>query len=438
MVCAVWSRTERHRPVRYDSRRVSEEVRQPGTGLAGYVRLFRENRDFRLLYLATIISLAGDWFHTVALLDLVLELTRSATLASVVIVLQSLPVFIATPFAGHLIDRVDRKKLMIVTDLVRCGAALLPLLTRDASTLIFAYVGVFIISAGVAYFDPAAQAALPNMVTKEQLAPANVLIGSTWGTMLAVGAGLGGFVTMAFGRNVAFVIDALTFLVAAALVWRIRANFSEEGTREREHPPLLASIRETFAYARAHSRVLALLSSKGGFGIGGGVAALLGVFGREVFKGGAHGIGILYAARGIGALIGPFLVRGASRSDNEQYRKIAYCGAIFGAGYIGLALSPSLAVAALCVCFAHVGGGAQWLTSTYGLQREVPDWIRGRVFSVDYAFVTLTMGISALVAGFAADRFGAMQATMAIASLSVVWSFVWGVSTWKLWREQER
>lgn len=403
-------------------------------GVAAYIRLFRQNRDFRLLYLATIISLAGDWFHTVALLDLVLELTRSATLASLVIVLQSLPVFLATPFAGHLIDRVDRKKLMIITDLVRCAAALLPLLTHNAATLGFAYVGVFIISAGIAYFDPAAQAALPNVVREEELGPANVLIGSTWGTMLAVGAGLGGLVTMAFGRNVAFVIDALTFLVSAVLVWRIRANFSEASTIGREHPPLLESIRETFRYARAHSRVLALLSSKGGFGMGGGVAALLGVFGREVFRGGASGIGVLYAARGVGALLGPFLVRGLSRSDNEQYRKIAYCGAIFGAGYIGLSLSPTLGVAALCVCFAHLGGGAQWLTSTYGLQREVPDWIRGRVFSVDYAFVTLTMSISSLVAGVAADRFGTAQATAAIASLSIAWSLVWGFSTWRLWR----
>jgi MFS family permease len=419
--------------VRLSCAPVSESAHS-SSGFDAYVRLFRNNRDFRLLYIATLISLAGDWFHTVALLDLVLELTSSATLASLVIVLQSLPVFIATPFAGALIDRVDRRKLMIATDLVRCAAALLPLLTHNVETLIFSYIGVSIISAGVAYFDPAAQAALPNMVSKEELGPANVLIGSTWGTMLAVGAGLGGLVTMYFGRNVAFVVDALTFLVSAWLVWRIRVNFSEASTIERVHPPLIESMRETFRYARAHPRVLALLGSKGGFGIGGGVSALLGVFGREIFRAGASGIGILYAARGVGALAGPFLVRWMSRSDDEQYRKIALCGAIFGTGYIGLAWSPTLAIGALCVCLAHIGGGAQWLTSTYGLQREVPDYIRGRVFSVDYAFVTLTMGISGLVAGVAADRFGVVAATVGVASLSIVWSVVWGVGTWRLWR----
>lgn len=403
-------------------------------GWREYAALLRGNRDFRLLYVATLISLAGDWFHTVALLDLVLEISHSATLASLIVVLQTLPIFIATPFAGHLIDRIDRKKLMIVVDLIRFGAALLPLLARDEATLVFAYLGVVIISAGVAYFDPAAQAALPNMVSSRELGAANVLIGSTWGTMLAVGAALGGLVTMRFGRETAFVIDALSFLVSALLIVMIRSEFSERATRDREHPTLVAAFRETFRYARDHRRVLALLTSKGGFGIGGGVVAMLSVFGREGFRAGATGIGILYAARGLGALVGPFLVRWMSKSDDEQYRKIAFCGVIFGAGYIALALTDSLWIGAAVVAIAHLGGGAQWLTSTYGLQREVPDVIRGRVFSVDYGLVTFTMSISALAVGITADAVGAPAATMAVASLCVLWSLVWGFSTWTLWR----
>ena len=398
-----------------------------------YLDLLRDNRDFRLLYVATLISLAGDWFLTVALLDLVLEISSSATLASLIVVLQTLPIFIATPFAGHLIDRVDRKKLMILVDVIRAGAALLPLLTRDASTLVFAYLGVVIISIGVAYFDPAASAALPNMVSDRQLAPANVLIGSTWGTMLAVGAALGGLVTMQFGRNTAFVVDAISFLFSSFLILLIRSPFSEERDT-KEHPGFFESMGETFRYAKAHPRVLALLTSKGGFGIGGGVVAMLGIFGREVFRGGAAGIGVLYAARGIGALLGPFLVRWSSRSDDDQYRKIAYCGAIFGLGYILLAVSPSLMLGAIVVGLAHIGGGAQWLTSSYGLQREVPDRIRGRVFAADYGLVTLTMSISSVISGVASDRIGAAKSTALIASLCVLWSLVWGFSTWKLWK----
>src|ERR1051325_11459993 len=146
-----------------------------------YWRLLRGNRDFTLLYIGTLISLGGDWFLTVALLDLVLQLTGSATLASVMLLCQSLPIFIFTPLAGPVIDRVDRRKLMVWMDVMRTGACLLPLLARTPAWLPIAYLGVVIISAGSAYFEPASQAALPNIVAPEELGPANVLMGSTWG-----------------------------------------------------------------------------------------------------------------------------------------------------------------------------------------------------------------------------------------------------------------
>ncbi|HJT17500.1 MAG TPA: MFS transporter, partial [Thermoanaerobaculia bacterium] len=177
-----------------------------------YWRLLRHNRDFTLLYTGTLISLGGDWFLTVALLDLVLQLTGSATLASLMLLCQSLPIFIFTPIAGHVIDRVDRRKLMITMDVIRTGACLLPLLARSVALLPFAFVGVIIISIGSAYFEPASQAAMPNLVPSEELSAANVLMGSTWGTMLAVGAAIGGAVTMRFGRDVSFVVDSLSFL----------------------------------------------------------------------------------------------------------------------------------------------------------------------------------------------------------------------------------
>jgi MFS family permease len=398
-----------------------------------YFRLLRNNRDFRLLYAGTLISLGGDWFLTVALLDLVLSLTGSATLASLMLLCQSLPIFFVTPFAGHVVDRVDRRKLMIIVDVIRTGACLLPLLARTPATLPFAFAGVIIIAVGSSYFEPASQAALPNLVAAEELAPANVLMGSTWGTMLAVGAAIGGAVTMRFGRDIAFVVDAVSFLASAVILWAIRARFSEERAHH-EQPPLAESVRETLRYARTHPRVLALLTSKGGYGLGAGVVAMLSVFGKEVFRAGAFGIGLLFAARGLGALFGPFLIRAASERDELQYRLIAVSVLVFGAGYIGLGLSHSLLVGATAIFVAHLGGGAQWQTSTYGLQREVPDWIRGRVFAADYGFVTLTMAISSLAAGILSDRLGATTATVAIASLSVGWALFWGAWTWKLWR----
>ena len=399
-----------------------------------YWRLLRRNRDFRLLYAGSLISLGGDWFLTVALLDLVLQLTGSATLASLMLLCQSLPIFFFTPVAGHAVDRIDRRRLMIAVDLARCGACLLPLLARTPAALPFAYAGVVLISIGSAYFEPASQAALPNIVPLEDLAAANVLMGSAWGTMLAVGAAVGGVVTMRFGRDTSFVVDSISFLASACILWRMRARFSETRPPHHEQPPLLESMRQTARYARENPRVLALLTSKGGYGLGAGVVALLSVFGKEVFRAGAFGIGMLFAARGLGALVGPFVVRALSSRDEAQYRLMAFCVLLFGLGYAGLALSPSLAIGSAAIFIAHLGGGAQWQTSTYGLQREVPDGIRGRVFAADYGFVTPTMSVSSLIAGIASDHFGAAAATLGTAALSVVWAVFWGAWTWKLWR----
>jgi MFS family permease len=398
----------------------------------GYLSLLRTNRDFRLLYLGTLISLGGDWFLSVALFDLVLGFTGSATLVALMLLCQTLPIFFVTPFAGPLVDRVDRRKLMIVCDVVRFFACLLPLLARSAALLPFAYAGVIVISIGSAYFEPASQAALPNVVEPEDLGRANVLIGSTWGTMLAVGAGIGGLVTMRFGRDVSFVVDALSFLGSAWLLSRIRANFSQP--REQEHPPLGEAIRETVRYARQNPRVLALLTSKGGYGIGAGVITMLSVFGKEIFKAGAFGIGILFAFRGLGALLGPFLLRGLVKEDETQYRLISLCILLFGIGYIGLGLSHSLWVGAAAIFVAHLGGGAQWQVSTYGLQRESEDRVRGRIFSADWGFVTLTMSLSSMIAGVVSDHFGPALATVGVASLCVAWAVFWGAWTWKLWR----
>jgi MFS family permease len=400
-----------------------------------YWRLLRGNRDFRLLFFGTLISLGGDWFLTVALLDLVLQLTGSATLASLMLLCQSLPIFLFTPIAGHVVDKVDRRKLMIVVDVIRAGACLLPLLARTPATLPFAFAGVILISIGAAYFEPASQAALPNIVSDEELGPANVLMGATWGTMLAAGAGIGGIVTMRFGRDVSFVVDALSFVASALILAQMRGRFAEERDSSHKHPPLGESIRETLRYAKENPRVRALLSVKGGYGLGAGVVAMLSVFGKEVFHSGAFGIGMLFAARGVGALVGPFVVRALTKGDDDrQYRFIGLCGLLFGVGYVGLGLSHSLIVGAISIFLAHLGGGAQWQTSTYGLQRETPDWIRGRVFSADWGFVTLTMGISAMVAGIASDRVGPVIATTSVAAICIVWAIAWAAWTWKLWK----
>lgn len=394
-----------------------------------YLRLLARNRDFSRVYAAQLVSFAGDWFATVALLGLCLQVTGSSAVASLVLVLQTGPFFLVSPFAGMLADRLDRRRLLIVADLARIPVCLAFLLARDASTLWIALAGTALLSVGAAFFEPTSSASLPNLVDREDLPVANALGGAAWGTMVAIGASLGGLVTAFLGRDAAFLVDALSFAVSASLIWGVRRSFREARTADLAHElaplglhGLRVAIRQTVDLARRSHVVAALLVTKTTFGAGMGVLVLLAVFGRDVFKGGDVGIGLLFAARGLGALIGPFAARAfAADDDRRMITAIAIALVVFIGGYALLPLAPSIALGALCVFAAHLGGGAQWMLSSYGLQRSVPDRIRGRVLSFDYAAVTLTTTVSTLVAGALAATFGpvvTLYVMMAMVALS--------------------
>jgi MFS family permease len=192
-------------------------------------------------------------------------------------------------------------------------------------------------------------------------------------------------------------------------------------------------------YARRDHRVLALLAVKAGFGIGAGVLVLISVFAKEVFTAGNVGIGILMAFRGVGALIGPFVARRlAGRDDHRLFGTIGLALAVFGLGYALLSVATGLAVGALLVMAAHLGGGAQWTLSTYGLQRIVPDRMRGRIFAFDYALITLTLTVSSLVTGWTAEAFGAPVTAVVLGTIAMLWAAVWSLLTTDVRRATRR
>jgi hypothetical protein len=162
--------------------------------------------------------------------------------------------------------------------------------------------------------------------------------------------------------------------------------------------------------------VTSFLLSKTTFGVGTGVVALLAVFGTEVFDAGDAGIGLLFAARGIGALTGPFIARSlVGTSDRGLLLGITASLGLVAAAYAVFPLVPNLWLASALVFLGHCGGGGQWTLSTIGLQRATPDHIRGRLFSLDYGLVTLVIAISTLIAGQLAD---------AVAPAIAVWTMV--------------
>ncbi len=411
---------------------VAREPVETRGGLRASVSLLRRNRNFRRLYLASVISLGGDWFLLIALFGLMLDLTGQALAVAFTIAAQDLTYFLASPFAGVLADRLDRRRLMIACDLARAVLVLGFLLVRTADLAWLVYVLLAATAVFAAAFEPASAAALPNLVDDRDLSVANALSGSLWGTMLAVGGALGGVVAGLFGRDTAIVVDSASFLLSAMLIFRVRASFAE-ARAPSEHPSLRTDTVETVRYARMDHRVLALLAVKFGWGIAGGVLVLLPLLAFGDFhpgEGGSGeiGLGMLMAARGVGALIGPFIGRAlAGPDDRRLFGAIGGALATFGVGYALLGLAPGLVLAMGAVLLAHVGGGAQWTLSSYGLQRVVPDRIRGRIFAVDGMLVTLTFGTSSILTGVLADVFGAGPTAVAMGTVALVWALTW---TW--------
>jgi MFS family permease len=407
--------------------------------------LLRRNRDFRLLFAATVVSFLGDWFAFVAVSEFAITATGSEGAGAVAFAANVLPVFLVAPFAGVLVDRVDRRLLFVAVNV----AAIVPCLGLMAAFALgqpWLAVGCLAaIALVVAFVEPITAAAVPNLVDPADLSLAQAALGSVWGTMLFVGAGVGGLVTQAFGAQTSFVLDALTFVTAASLVFGIRRSMHQVapsrvarggGSEQLSPTPgLWSHLGELRQFVRRRKITKAFLLTKTGVGVANGIVGLLPAFALTRLGGNALAIGYLFAARGLGALAGPLLGRALARDDGR--RLMVVCGSsilAYSFAYAFLPLVSSLPVALLLVALAHLGGGAQWVLSTYGLQVTTPDAIRGRVTSLDFGLATFAVGVSSLLAGAAADILGLTIASWLMVSLAFVYGLTWLAWTRELWQ----
>ena len=387
--------------------------------------MLRTNRDIRSLFIAQVISYAGDWFAYVAFVGLVQDVTDLPLLVTMVYVAQALPAFFMSAVAGSVVDRFDRRRILLVVSLAQSIAAAGLLLVGSKGTLWFGFACLCLISALGSFVGPAAQAGIPNLARNpEELKQASLLFGSLWGAMLAVGAALGGLVATLFGRDAAFAVNAISFVAAAAFVMLIRRPMQEArepatATSARMHP--VADMREAFGYAKRDHALLALMASKATFSMGAGIVGLLAVLATHDLHGGDGATGLLLAVRGLGVAAGPLIA--ARLVGPSLSRVLLLCGAsglAFGVCYLGLSIAPTLAIAAPLVLLAHLGGGAQWTLSTYGLQRRAPDHVRGRILAGDFGIVTLTITVSNIAAGALAAVTGARIAIATFAGIGLI------------------
>ncbi|GMV23195.1 MAG: hypothetical protein AMXMBFR57_31440 [Acidimicrobiia bacterium] len=363
------------------------------------IDLVRTNRNFRFLWFGQIVSQLGDWFNTVAVFSLLFELTGSATSVALMMVLQILPVAIVGPAAGVVVDRFNRRTIMIAADVVRGCAVLGLLLVTSADRVWLAYLVTAIMVSATGFFEPSRSATVPTIVGRERLVAANAISTGTWSAMLAIGASLGGLVAATLGRDAAFLINALSFLLSAGFLWQLRVP---DRPVEGRAAAGLAGIREGLAYMRAHADVARIAFVKGGWALVGGALLLLTVFGDRVFRIGNSadaGIGVLYGARGVGAALGSLVVSLLAARQQNLVRLIAPAYFIAGAGYASLAIVPNIWMAALAVVAAHVFGSILWVSSNVLLQMHVPDQFRGRVFAAElFALAVVQSSVSYLTA----------------------------------------
>jgi len=309
--------------------------------------------------------------------------------------------------------------------------AALGLLTATDHSVWPLFVFQGIISGFAAFVKPAIDAGVPNLARNpDELRTANALFGSTWGVMLAVGAAAGGLFSEAFGRQAAFVANAVSFLVAMALFTLVRRPMQEAQHANRPAMRPLADMAEAVRYARKDHVVLALIASKSTFAIGAGTVSQLPVLATTVFGWGDSGTGMLLAARGVGAGLGPLIAsRFTQGSISKVLRVCGLAGIGFSVCYVLAAWSPVIYLAALVIAVAHLGGGAQWTLSTYGLQLRTPDHIRGRVMAGDFAIVTLVMSLTGLGAGVLSETVGVQWTITAFAGAAALAGLVYIAQT---------
>jgi len=391
--------------------------------------LLQRNRDFRLFYIGELMSFAGDWFLLVALSGLVLRLTNSPALVAAIFVCFNLPYGVVSFVGGPLADRLDRRRMMIATNVAMGALSLGYFLIHTRSDLWLMYLLTIGISAVSALFEPAASAAVPNLVDEEDLPAANMLNGSAWGTMLAVGAGIGGLVVAVYGNNTAYFAEALSFFAAAALLVPIRRATSGVHDAGETHPGIVAATHEAVRYSREDHRVLVLYAIRLGAGFALGMGALLPVLATDVFHSGDRGTGLLFAMRGVGALTGPFLARPLLLRRHAAAGAAAACLAGFSLLCALMSWMPTLYLAAVVMMLATMAGSGQWTLITYSYQTTVPDRILGRIFGFDGALITFTLAASNALCGWLAGT-RSIRTVMTAVGISVcVYLLILWVST---------
>jgi MFS family permease len=371
------------------------------TGFRRQLSLLRTASSFRLLFLATLGSSLGTLLATVALIVDVKDRTDSGPWVSAVMIAEFLPAVAVGLFLGPLLDRMSRRGLMIGSDLVRV-AAFCALPFAGSAGAIVALAAVAGLATG--FFRPAVYAGLPNLVEEDELAQANSLIQTSENISWTVAPVIGGALVAISGPDLAYWINAASFLISALLIIRIPAGGLQGALAvSRGHLRDLGDGFMRVIRTRALLTVLVVWTIVLGAVAAANTAQIF--LAKDAFSAGDFGYGLVFGCIGLGLAVGSF---GAGTWVENRTVGSVYAASILlqaiGLGAAGI--SPNVWVALPCFVLSGIGNGVAVVCNSLLVQRGTVDEIRGRVFTVIMSINYLVFGLGYVVAGPLVDEFG--------------------------------
>ena len=371
-----------------------------------YLSFLQLRPKFRSLWLAQVISLTGDWFNTIASVIIINRYSPSGLAVGGLFIARALPPFLLGPLAGVVADRFDRRKILILSDILRAGIVLGFLLVDRPERLWLLYVLTVLQFSVSTFFEPARAALVPALVENDELLKANTLSSVTWSAMLTLGGAIGGLTASLFGVRVSLIVDASSFLVSAILLLRITGQFRSDAVHALESG--WKNFVDGLHYVRKNLDIglVTLVKALGQVGSFDIIAAL---YAARVFREGQEGattLGLMFTAFGVGAVIGPLIANQFGDSSVVWLRRAILGGFVcMPLAWLIVGVAPSLPIALLGCILRGIGGSVNWTYSDVLLQMSVPDHLLGRVFAFDFAIFTLAVSISLWLTGFITDAF---------------------------------
>lgn len=372
----------------------------------GYIEFFSSNPKYRRLWAATVISLLGEWFNTIALFFLILEYSGSEFLLGILFSVRMLLFGISQPINGLLADRLNRKSLMFWSNILQIGLALSFILVDGPEDMwwLITVSGIMMLLHGV--YVTAERAAVPNIVDEDDLITANAIGSASWSTALCIGAMLGGVVVSELGTDAAFIIDSITFLVSSLiLIPLVIEQKIDDNMKGPIFKTALSNIIIGWNRIYSDKKLLRIVFAKSSWNLAG--AGLAGVFlvlaGADITGyGAAFGFGLFFFARGIGTGIGPLIARSVFKDKSKWPSLIGILVSISGIFYllVGLTLDIYLPLTVCLIIISHSASGGNWVLSTVLTQSWVEDEVRGRVFSMDMLILGTSAALSTTTAGY--------------------------------------